>query len=154
VKIYSQLKNKIMKKILLIMAVTLGSFVYGQNISNSAVPSAVASKFSALYPSSKAEQWKNAKGNYETKFTQDNTKMCVVIDPSGNVVKTSTSINVSELPKSVSDYVAKNYPKQKISEACKTMEADGKVKYEAKVKESHLCFDADGNFVKSEKRKS
>lgn len=43
---------------------------------------------------------------------------------------------------------------QKITEACKTIEADGKVKYEALVKDNHLCFDTDGNFVKSEKRKS
>jgi len=136
------------------MAVALTSFVFAQNVASSAVPSAVASKFSTLYPNSKAEQWKNVKGNYETKFTQDKTKMCVVIDPSGNVVKTTTTIAVSELPKSVSGYVTKNYPKEKITEACKTIEADGKVKYEALVKDNHLCFDTDGNFVKSEKRKS
>ena len=103
-----------MKKMFLFMAVALTSFAFAQNVASSAVPSAVASKFSTLYPNSKAEQWKNVKGNYETKFTQDKTKMCVVIDPSGNVVKTTTTIAVSELPKSVSGYVTKNYPKEKI----------------------------------------
>jgi hypothetical protein len=143
-----------MKKIILMIAIALGSFSYAQNISTAAVPSVVTSKFTSLYPNSKAGQWKNVNGNYETKFTQDKTKMCVVITPGGNVVKTTTIITVAELPKPVRDYIEKNYANQKITEACKTMEDDGKVKYEALVKDNHLCFDSDGNFVKSEKRKS
>jgi hypothetical protein len=47
----------------------------------------------------------------------------------------------------------KNYAKEKITEAEKTTEADGIVKYEAKVKGTRLCFDANGNFIKSEKCK-
>src|ERR1017187_361297 len=144
-----------MKKLILILTIALiGNFSYAQKVSTSSVPAVVTSKFSTLYPNSKAEQWKDVKGNYETKFIQDKTKMCVVIDPSGNVVKTSTTINASELPSSVSNYVAKNYANEKITEACKTTEADGKIKYEAVVKDNRLCFDTDGNFVKSEKRKS
>ena len=144
-----------MKKGIFILAITLtGIFAYAQKVSSSDVPTAVTSKFSSLYPNSKAEQWKKEKDNYETKFTEKDTKMCVAIDPSGNVVKTTTTINTSELPKSANDYVAKNYANEKIVVAEKTVDADGKIKYEAEVKTKRLCFDSDGNFVKSEKCKS
>src|ERR1700739_1704920 len=136
-----------MKKLILIFAITTGSFAYAQKISNSDVPAAVTSKFSSLYPNSEVKQWKKEKGNYEAKFMQSSKKKCVVIDPSGNVIKTTTDISVMELPVSVNDYVAKNYGTEKITEASKTTEANGKIKYEAKVKETHLCFDANGNFI-------
>ena len=64
-----------------------GIFAYAQKVSSSDVPTAVTSQFSSLYPNSKAEQWKKEKGNYETKFTEKDTKMCVAIDPSGNVLQ-------------------------------------------------------------------
>ncbi|HXU27905.1 MAG TPA: PepSY-like domain-containing protein [Bacteroidia bacterium] len=136
-----------MKKLILIVAIALtGNFAYAQKISNSEVPSVVNSKFTSMYPNGNVDYWKKEKGNYEVKFTQDSKKMCVVI--SGNVVKNSTAISVSELPSSVSDYVTKNYPIHKITEP------DGKMKYETKINDTHLCFDSNGNFVKSEKRKS
>ena len=144
-----------MKKLILILAISsMGSLAYAQKISSSTVPTVVTAKFTSLYPTGKAEQWKNDKGNYETSFIQNKLKTCVVIDPVGNVVRTTTDIAISELPRSVNDYVAKNYANEKIKEASKTLEASGVVKYEAKVKETHLCFDTDGNFIKAEKRKS
>ncbi|HKC69131.1 MAG TPA: PepSY-like domain-containing protein [Bacteroidia bacterium] len=144
-----------MKKLILIVAIALtGTLAHAQKISSSEVPGAVSSKFSSMYPNSTVDHWKKEKGNYEVKFMQGGKKMCVAIDPSGNVVKTSTTISASELPSSVNDYVAKNYSNQKITEAEKISEADGTTKYEAKVNGTHLCFDSNGNFVKSEKRKS
>jgi hypothetical protein len=140
-----------MKKLILILAITSGSMAFAQKVSTSDVPAIVTSKFSSLYPDSNAEQWKKEKGNYETNFKQSATKMCIVIDPKGNVVKTSTEISISELPASVNEYVVKNCKNDKIKEAFKTTEADGKVKYEAEVKDHRLCFDANGNFIKSEK---
>lgn len=131
----------------------MGSIAFAQNIGPMAVPHDVMNKFTFLYPDTKADQWKKEKGNYETKFTQNNTKMCIVIDPKGNLIKTSTHIAVTELPKTANDYVAKNYAGKKITEACKTTEADGVIRYEAEVNETHLCFDANGTFVKAEKKK-
>lgn len=144
-----------MKKGIWMMALTLmGSMAFAQKIKTADVPPVVTAEFATLYPSCKVEQWKKEKANYEAKFEQKMTKMCVVIDPSGNLVKTTTHIAVTELPKTANDYVVKNYNGKKITEACKTVEADGVVKYEAEVSEMHLCFDANGNFVKSEKRKA
>ena len=143
-----------MKKLILVLAIAFtGQVILAQGVKTSAVPAAVTSKFTTLYPASKADQWKDVKGNYETKFTDAKIKKCVEIDPSGGVIKTTTTIPASELPKSVSEYVAKNYKDEKIKEAGKTVEADGKVKYEATVKDNHLCFDASGTFIKSEKCK-
>ena len=144
-----------MKKLMLMLAITSTvGFGYAQKVNSSDVPSVVTSKFSSLYPGSKADQWKKEKGNYETKFTANTAKMCVIIDPNGSVVKTTTAITTSELPQSVNDYMAKNYANEKMTEVSKTIEADGKIRYEAEVKATRLCFDSNGNFVKSEKCKS
>ncbi len=145
-----------MKKLILILTVILTASLanaQGKDVKTSEVPDLVTSKFSSLYPGTKAEQWKSSNGNYETKFSNSGSKMCVVINPSGSVVETSTVIKATELPKPAADYVAKNYAKQKIKESCKTTEAGGKVKYEAVVNDYRLCFDSEGAFVKSEKCK-
>jgi len=144
-----------MKKGILITAITLmGSIAFAQKIKTADVPTVVTSEFASLYPGTTTTEWKKEKGNYETKFTQNNTKTCIVIDPKGNLVKTTTHIAVTELPRTANDYVAKNYAGKKITEACKTIEADGVVKYEAEVNETRLCFDANGTFVKAEKKKA
>jgi hypothetical protein len=148
-----KIKNK-MKKGILITAITLmGSIAFAQKIKTADVPTVVTAEFASLYPSCKVEQWKKEKTNYEAKFEQNTTKMCVVIDPSGNLVKTTTHIAVAQLPVGVNDYVVKNYAGKKITEACKTTEANGVVKYEAEVNSTRLCFDANGTFVKAEKKK-
>ncbi len=143
-----------MKKLILLLAVVLtAGIAQAQDVKATSVPDVVVSKFTSLYPGAKAEQWKNTNGNYETKFTQGGSKMCVVINTSGSVVETSTMIKESELPKPATDYIAKTYVKKKIKDACKTTESGGKVKYEAVVEDYRLCFDNNGAFVKSEKCK-
>ena len=144
-----------MKKLILILAIALsGTFAYAQKINNADVPVVVSAKFNSLYPNTSVEHWKKEKGNYEAKFMQDGTKKCAVIDPSGNLVKASVTISTTELPSPVTDYVAKNYANQPITEAEKIYETTGEVKYEAKVNGTHLCFDSNGHYIKSEKRKS
>jgi hypothetical protein len=142
-----------MKKIILIIAIAItGNFAHAQKVSTSAVPTPVLSKFSSLYPTSKAEGWKKEKDNYETKFMDNQAKKCIQIDPTGNVVKVTTTIAVSELPAAVIAYVKKNYPNDKITKACRSVEPDEKIGYEVRVKESHMCFDSDGAFLRSEKQ--
>ncbi|MGZ3942690.1 MAG: PepSY-like domain-containing protein, partial [Bacteroidia bacterium] len=70
----------------------------------------------------------------------------------GKLNETETEIKTSELPKAVTDYIAKNYAGYKNEEAAKIVDAGGKVSYEAEVKkgkeEMDLIFDSNGNFMK------
>jgi len=115
------------------------------------VPAPAKAKFAALYAGVKAEKWEKENGNYEVKFHQNKTEMSILIDATGTLLETETSIEVSALPKSVSDYVAKNKPGKKIKEASKIVDAKGVMTYEAEVEKTDLIFDKDGKFVKESK---
>jgi hypothetical protein len=112
------------------------------------VPSVVKTKFSTLYPDTKVEKWEKENGNYEAGFHKNKTEMSVLIDPTGNLLETETEIPVSELPKSVTEYVMKQKPGKKIKEASKIIDAVGLLTYEAEVEKTDLVFDQNGNFIK------
>jgi hypothetical protein len=143
-----------MKKAILVLAiVSIGSFTYAQKVNDSELPAAVKSKFSSLYPSTKAEKWEKEEGNFKAEFDENKTETSVIIDPNGNLIETHKKIEVSALPKSANDYVSKNYEGKKITEAVKVTDVAGKVTYEAEVKETNLIFDSNGAFIKAEKEK-
>lgn len=143
-----------MKKGILILAITfIGSIANAQKISESEVPASVKEKFTSLYPKCKVEKWVKEEGNFEAEFDKNKTEMSVVIDPTGKLIETETTISIASLPKAVSDYVAKNHAGKKITEAAKITSADGTVTYEAEVKEVELYFDSNGAFLRSEKEK-
>jgi hypothetical protein len=134
--------------IILGLALLLAGNTFAQNISADKVPAAVKTKFAALYPAVKDVKWEMEKADYEGAFTQGKTNMSVVIDPQGTLKETETKITVAELPKSVTDYLAKKYPAVKIDEAAKIVDAKGKLIYEAEVKGKDVLFDDKGNFIK------
>jgi hypothetical protein len=120
-------------------------------LNESAVPAVVKSKFSSLYAGVKAEKWEKENGNYEVKFHKDKVEMSILIDAAGNLMETETKIAVTELPKAVTEYVAKNKAGKKIKEAAKIVDAKGVMTFEAEVEKMDLLFDKDGKFIKESK---
>jgi hypothetical protein len=75
----------------------------------------------------------------------------VMITPSGNFIEIVKAISISELPKSTLNYVKTHYKGEKINEAGKVTDANGKLSYEVEIHRKDLIFDEKGNFVKEEK---
>ncbi len=144
-----------MKRILfLLMSVTFFSnCADAQKIKSTEVPAAVKSAFEKQYPDVKDVDWEKEDSNYEAEFEVSKIETSVVYDANGTLIETEVEIAVSALPQIAQDYVSKNYPKSKISEAAKITSASDTVTYEAEVGESDLIFDANGNFVKEVKEK-
>jgi biopolymer transport protein ExbD len=115
------------------------------------VPAAVKTKFSTLYPGVKAEKWEKENGNFEVKFHNNKKEMSILVDPAGNLMETETAIAVTELPKSVTDYIAKNKAGKKIKDAATIVDAKGTMTYEAEVEKMDMLFDKDGKFIKESK---
>lgn len=137
-----------MKKfILMLSAALIAGSTFAQK-SKTEVPDAVKKSFESLFPGVKAEKWEKEGVTYEAEFHQGKTEMSVVFDGSGKHLQTETEIAVSELPKAVSDYAAKNFPGKKIKEAAKITEASGTVTYEAEIDGKDYIFDSSGNFVR------
>jgi hypothetical protein len=141
-----------MKKLFTVMlvmgAITLSA--QSQKLNESQVPSAVKTAFEKKYPSVKAS-WDKEDANYEANFKQGGKAMSAVIDKNGTIVETETDIPITELPRSVQDYMKKNYPGTKVEEAAKIVKANGDVNYEAEVHHKDVIFDANGKFIKEEK---
>jgi uncharacterized membrane protein YkoI len=143
-----------MKKLLLVLVTVLSvNCAYSQKINESQVPAPVKAKFQSLHPDIKDVNWlKHKKDGYEAEFTQNKSEFGVSIDSLGNLKETEMDMKVSELSKEIHEYVAKNYPGYKITEAAQITYADGKPMYEAEItkgKESFdLLFDSAYKYVK------
>lgn len=116
-----------------------------QMTKKSETPVVVQNAFKKDYPQVKKVKWDDEHGTYEAEFKLGNKDMSVTYSAAGMKEETETSLNVKDLPKNISSYVAqKKYGT--IKEAAKIVKADGSVIYEAEVMKGDLLFDHNGNF--------
>jgi hypothetical protein len=127
-----------------------GTFSNAQKISEGRVPAAVKTRFFALYPNMKVDKWVKKAGNYEARFEKDKAKVCVVIDAGGALLNSRIVIEKSTLPGTISEYVEKNYPGNKMKETIRITDAEGHVTYRTEVAKSRLFFDSKGIFMRAE----
>jgi hypothetical protein len=140
-----------MKTPLIMIAFLLGVYqVSAQKVKEADVPAAVKKTFAMHYSTVKEANWEKEGTNYEAGFDLNKVETSVLIDPSGNLMETETEIAVSELPPTVSAYLAKNLKDQKLKEAAKIIDAKGIVTYEAEIGNADYLFDSKGNFIKKE----
>jgi len=145
------MKNVMITAAALVFAINTAS---AQKVKESEVPKAIVAAFQENFKGAKVEKWEKEKdGGYEAEFDWNKVETSATFSADGKLNETEQEIKVSALPKTVTDYIAKNYAGHKISEAAKITGADGKMMYEAEVKkdkqEMDLLFDSNGNFLKS-----
>ena len=137
-----------MNKKLILSAALFGIFTVSAFAGSQDSSIYAKAKFAKLYPNVTKVKWGKEDANFEAEFDMNKTEMSCLFDASGNLLETESEIETSALPKSAADYVAKNYPGQKIKEAAKIVDAKNVTTYEAEVKEGDLIFDDKGNFLK------
>ena len=143
-----------MKNLFLAVAIAFTATMTAQEegkTKKTTIPANVKEAFAKKYPTIKNAKWEKEGANYEAGFYLNKVETSVVITAKGIILETESEIEVSTLSKTVTDYVAKNYPKQKIKEAAKIVDSNNKVTYEAEVKGLDLLFDENGNFIKATK---
>lgn len=117
-------------------------------------PAAAEKGFSARFPNAQKVKWgKEGANKFEAEFVLNGVRMSASFNQDGKWLETETSINIKDLPKAVSDFVVKNYPKAKINEAAKIERPNADViYYEAEIKENgkekDLLLTAEGKPVK------
>ena len=141
-----------MKKTILLLAIGFAAITANaQKVKEADVPADVKKAFSTKYPTAKLKGWEKENGNFEAEFNLDKAEMSVLIDAKANIVETETEIKVSDLPKAVTDYCAKQYAGKKIKEASKIVDAKGATTYEAEIEKMDVLFDSTGKFIKESK---
>jgi len=116
-----------------------------------AVPSVVSSTFTKEFPDKKAK-WGMEDGGYEAEFKINGSDASAVYDKSGHRKALEITIKNAELPTDALQYVKKNYPATKITEAAKITDDKNVITYEAEIgkngKTYDVLFDASGKFIK------
>lgn len=137
-----------MKTSILFLAIAFaGSTASAQKVQEKEVPIPVKTTFTNKYPKTEVEKWEKEDGNYEAEFDYNKEELSVLFDASGNILETEVEIKTTDLPKSVTDYIAKNVAGKKIKEAAKITDAKGTVTYEAEADNTDYIFDSSGNFL-------
>ncbi|MDP2385804.1 MAG: PepSY-like domain-containing protein [Bacteroidota bacterium] len=145
-----------MKTLMVLLATALSiSFAQAQKLKEADVPAAIKEGFKKEFPNAKAKEWAKEGDTYEAEFTWNKVETSATFSTEGKLVETEAEIKITELPAAVAEYVKKNHPDHKITEASKITEAGtGKISYEAEIskgkEEADLIFDAKGNFLKKE----
>ena len=137
-----------MKKILFVCSAFISLVVAGQK--NDA-PADAKNAFAKSYPNASNIKWDKENGAFEVDFQWNGKKMSALYDAKGVLKESEVSIPVSELPATVSEYLAKNYKGIPVKGAAKITKADGTVNLEAEIKGKDILFDTNGKFIKEVK---
>ena len=129
-------------------ALILGT-VSAQKMNASEVPSAVTTKFTALYPNVKEVKWEKEGADYEAEFEVNEVETSANFDAAGNFLESETEVAKTALPAAANDYLAKNAPGVKVKEVSKITDASGKITWEAEAGKLDYIFDENGNFIKT-----
>ena len=138
--------KKLLGLIVILLTVSVTSFAQ----KNVKAPANVTSSFAKDFPGVTAK-WEKEGAKFEASFKLDGKKMSAVYNANGSKEETEQDIKVSELPKIIKEYIAKNYKGEKIKDASIITKANGEVNYEAEVKGMDILFSKDGKFIKTVK---
>ena len=90
--------------------------------------------------------------NFEAEFKLKGSDASAVYDKKGYRKEIEITIKTVELPNEAIQYVKKNYPKSKITEAAKITNDKNLVTYEAEIKKDgktyEVLFNDNGKFIK------
>ena len=109
------------------------------------VPAAVKQTFETAYPGTEVK-WGEEDGNYEAEFKSNNQEMSAVYNAAGVLQETELEMKVTELPDTITKYVAANKMGD-IKEAAKITKADGTVMYEAEINGKDVMFTETGALI-------
>lgn len=124
------------------------------NSSSSHIPSVVKTAFVQQFPSVTQVNWDFEDGVYEANWggTSNENDSSARFTTAGKFVEEDINISSDKLPAAATLYVDSLYKDHKIKECSKNILANGTTTYETEIKDKHLFFDINGNFLKAEKK--
>lgn len=141
-----------MKKLFLLLtllgAVTISA---AQDLHKRQVPSVVLNQFEKQFPKAKEVEWEKSgelyKVEFETNWSDDHD---VWYNAEGKMVKHKEELSSRNLPKSIQEYLSKEYKYYKIDDVERITENDEviyKVEVERRDREIKLLFHEDGSLI-------
>lgn len=142
--------------ILLVIAACSFTGLYAQKISGEKVPAAVLNTFKTKFPTAAGAKWEMENTTeYEVNFKSDGEDHSATFDKNGNWLETETEIEISSLPKVVSNAIGSLYNGYQVKEAEKLDTPDKGMLYEVELKKGNEILEvqvsADGKVLNSKK---
>jgi hypothetical protein len=155
-------KNIIMKQILMICTLVIGSALYvnaqdhnKMKVNEKDVPQSVKSAFNSNFPNASNVEWKMYDGKYKAKFTQNGEEQIAEFSSSGELISKGTKISKDQLPPAVTEALKTSYANKGIDEAYKIEKGNEtyyKVKLAGEPKKA-ITYTADGKVVNDREKK-
>ena len=135
------------KSVIIVVALVLSTIAFAQKVKATKVPEIVSKSLMSKYPNAKKVKWDKEDNNYEASFESNKIENSVLFNANGKIIETEVEITAAQLPKSILNYLGKNYKDQKVKEAAKIISDKGIVTYEAEIKGKDLLFDENGKLL-------
>ncbi|UPT71012.1 MAG: PepSY-like domain-containing protein [Flavobacterium sp. JAD_PAG50586_2] len=135
------------KSVIIVVALVLSTIAFAQKVKATKVPEIVSKSLLSKYPNAKNVKWDKEENNYEASFESNKIENSVLFNSNGKIIETEVEITAAQLPKSILNYIGKNYKDQKVKEAAKIISEKGIVTYEAEIKGKDLLFDENGKLL-------
>lgn len=119
------------------------------------IPEVVLTTFQSLYPDATDVSWDTYEDEYIASFENDGMFSEATFSAKGKQLETTTSLNESQLPESIQNYINENYAEEiEYYDSMSLIEKPGFVRYYVTLTtESNtvsLTFDGDGNLLKED----
>ncbi|MEY3499191.1 MAG: hypothetical protein RL308_860 [Bacteroidota bacterium] len=135
------------KSVIILIALVLSTIAFAQKVKVTKVPEIVSKSLLSKYPNAKNIKWDKEENNYEASFENNKIENSVLFSANGKIIETEVEITVAQLPKSILNYIGKNYKDQKVKEAAKIISEKGIITYEAEIQGKDLFFDENGKLL-------
>lgn len=135
------------KSVIIVVILMLSTIAFAQKAKVTKVPEIVSKSLLSKYPNAKNVKWDKEENNYEACFESNKIENSVLFNANGKIIETEVEITTAQLPKSILNYIGKNYKDQKVKEAAKIISEKGIVTYEAEIKGKDLLFDENGKLL-------
>lgn len=135
------------KSVIILIALVLSTIAFAQKVKVTKVPEIVSKSLLSKYPNAKNIKWDKEENNYEASFENNKIENSVLFSANGKIIETEVEITVAQLPKSILNYIGKNYKNQKVKEAAKIISEKGIITYEAEIQGKDLFFDENGKLL-------
>lgn len=135
------------KSVIIVVALVLSTIAFAQKVKATKVPEIITKSLMSKYPNAKNVKWDKEENNYEASFESNKIENSILFNANGKIIETEVEITAAQLPKSILNYIGKNYKDQKVKEAAKIISEKGVVTYEAEIKGKDLLFDENGKLL-------
>jgi hypothetical protein len=141
------------------LPLTLPLSLAAKDISKKQMPQPVLEAFEKAYPKAKDVEYekerRDDKTYYEIEYRENKKQYDILYTPDGVLMEKEEELALSEVPEAAVQAVKKEYPRGKLKEAEKVMDAQGNVTgYEIEVKEGKkewdVYTDVNGKIIRKE----